>query len=129
MPNSPEATGSASVYYEIPDLLGGDVWLYYNVSYQGETWNTRSTIFNNETEGISPSWTYSTFSAGLMLPNQLDVEVNITNLFDQKGYTYVDQFWGNRNAEAFGDPRFRNMRTLDQPRTIWITLRKGFGGT
>ena len=87
MPNSPEATGSASVYYEIPDLLGGDVWLYYNVSYQGETWNTRSTIFNNETEGISPSWTYSTFSAGLMLPNQLDVEVNITNLFDQKGYT------------------------------------------
>ncbi|MBJ88409.1 MAG: hypothetical protein CMO98_00975 [Woeseia sp.] len=129
MPNSPEATGSASVYYEIPDLLGGDVWLYYNVSYQGETWNTRSTIFNNETEGISPSWTYSTFSAGLMLPNQLDVEVNITNLFDQKGYTYVDQFWGNRNAEAFGDPRFRNMRTLDQPRTIWLTLRKGFGGT
>jgi outer membrane receptor protein involved in Fe transport len=66
-------------------------------------------------------------SAGLALPNQFDVEINVRNLFDEQGYSYA---WTDEadNAEVFGDPRYRLIRAQDRPRTIWLTLRKGFGG-
>ena len=104
------------------------MWLYYDFSYSDEIWNETDNIVENDTDGIAPSWTYSTFSAGLQLPNQWDVELNVQNLFDQQGYSYV---WTGEadNAELFNDPRYRRIRAQDRPRTIWLTVRKGFGGT
>jgi outer membrane receptor protein involved in Fe transport len=64
----------------------------------------------------------------LQLPNQLDIEINVRNLFDQQGYSYI---WTGESsdAELFDDPRYRQIRAQDRPRTVWVTLRKGFGDT
>ena len=126
MPNSPDATAHISFNYSIPDVLGGDLWLYYDLSYSDEIWNDTDDIVENVTDGLAPSWTYSTFSAGLQLPNEWDVELNIRNLFDQSNFSYV---WTGEasNADAFNDPRYRQIRAQDRPRTYWITVRKGFG--
>ncbi len=71
---------------------------------------------------------YSNFSAGLQLPNRFDITVAVNNLFDETGYSY--SWTGERdNAKWFGDPRYRKQLALDRPRTIWLTLAKGFGGT
>ncbi len=128
MPNSPDRTAHVSFNYTIPNVLGGDLWLYYDFSYSSEIWNETYDIVDDDLDGLAPSWTYSTFSAGLQLPNQLDIEINVRNLFDEQGYSYVWTLEGD-NADVFGDPRYQRIRALDRPRTIWLTLRKGFGGT
>ncbi len=127
LPNSPEKTGTVSISYDIPNVLGGDLWFYYDISYSSEIWNSRSNILDNDTDGIAPSYTYSTFSAGLQLPNQLDIELNIRNVTDESGYSYVAT-WEASNAALFDDPRYRKIRAQARPRTVWLTLRKGFGG-
>jgi hypothetical protein len=37
--------------------------------------------------------------------------------------------WEAASAAEFGDPRYAQIRAQDRPRTVWLTLRKGFGGT
>ena len=128
LPNSPKTTLHASLEYTIPNVLGGDLWFYYDWSYSSEIWNSIGNIRDDDTNGLAPSWTYSSFSAGLQLANQLDIEINVRNLFDDKGYSYVGT-WESGNAELFDDPRYRQLRAQDRPRTVWVTLRKGFGGT
>ncbi len=126
MPNSPERTAHASIFYTVPNVLNGDLWFYFDYSYSSETWNNRGNIVDNDRRGISPSWSWSSLSAGLELQNQWDIEVQIANLFDDSGYSYVGT-WESYAAEYFGDPRYRRMRAQDRPRTVWLTVRKGFG--
>jgi outer membrane receptor protein involved in Fe transport len=128
MPSAPEKRAFASLTYEVPDVLGGDLWLYYDVTYSSETWNGNTEIRDFNTAGLSPSWTISSLSAGLQLPNQLDITLNVNNLYDQTGYSYV---WRGEadDAASFGDPRYRQQRAQWRPRTAWLTLTKGFGGT
>lgn len=127
MPNSPKTTAFASIFYNVPDVFNGSWWFYYDISYSGEIWNNIDSIRDNDREGLAPSWTYSSFSTGLSLPNRWDVEVNVRNLFDQKGFSYIWQGEAD-SATDFNDPRFQQVRALDRPRTIWLTVRKGFGG-
>ncbi len=126
LPNSPKTTIHASVEYTIPNVFGGDLWFYYDYSYSSQIWNSIGNIRKNDRNGLAPEWSYSSLSAGLQLPNQLDIEVNIRNLFDDRGYSYV---WTGEadNAELFDDPRYRQIRAVDRPRTVWVTVRKGFG--
>lgn len=126
LPNAPDLKAHASIYYTIPDIWGGDLWLYYDYTYSSDVWNETYDIVDNNTDGLAPSWSYSTFSAGLELPSQWDVEINVRNLFDSNGYSYV---WTGEADEAatFDDPRYRKIRAQERPRTIWLTVRKGFG--
>jgi outer membrane receptor protein involved in Fe transport len=126
LPNAPDFKAHASIYYTIPDVLNGDLWLYYDYTYSSEVWNETYDIVDNNRDGLAPSWSYSTFSAGLQLPSQWDIELNVRNLFDQDGYTYVGT-WEADEAAVFGDPRYRKIRAQERPRTIWLTVRKGFG--
>ncbi|MBT8080085.1 MAG: TonB-dependent receptor [Gammaproteobacteria bacterium] len=127
MPSAPEAYISASLNLDVPDVFGGDMWVYYDFTYSSETWNDTQEIRDNNTAGLSPSWTYSNLSAGVYWPNQWEVLVNINNLFDQDGYNYI---WRGEAGDAalFGDNRYQQQRAQWRPRTIWLTLRKGFGG-
>lgn len=127
MPNSPDTTLWASAYYEIPDVFGGNLWFYYDASYTSETWNGTSEARDKNTQGLAPSRNYSNFSVGLQLPNQLDVEVNVNNVTNQKSYSFVWTGEGG-NADTFSDPRYQQQRAQDRPRTVWLTVRKGFGG-
>jgi hypothetical protein len=108
--------------------MGGDLWFYYDWSFNDETWNSTSNIRDNNTDGLAPSTVYSSFSTGLQLPNNWDIELNIRNLFNANGYGYVGT-WEADEAEDFDDPRYRQIRAQNRPRTFWVTLRKGFGGT
>jgi len=126
LPNSPDAMGTVSISYTIPKVLGGDLWFYYDFSYSSEIWNNTENIVENDRRGVAPSWSYHTFSAGLQLPNQFDIELNVRNVTNETGYSYVGT-WESDEAELFGDPRYQRMRAQDRPRTVWLTLRKGFG--
>ncbi len=72
--------------------------------------------------------TISNFAAGLSLPKELDITVHVNNLFDQNGYTYTWVGEGD-DADRFGSDRYQRQRAQHRPRTIWLTLKKGFGGT
>ena len=126
MPNAPERTAWANVYYDIPNVLGGDMWLYYDIAYGSETWAGTDEIRENNIAGLAPSWRYHNFSAGMTWANGLDLEIAVNNVTGAKGYNFV--FTGESgNAQTFGDPRYQRQRALDRPRTIWLTLRKRFG--
>jgi len=126
MPGSPDRKYFISAYYEIPDVLGGDAWVYFDHSYESETWNGTFNIVNNNTNGITPSWIYSSMQAGIRLQNDFEIDVRVRNLFDKKGGGYIST-GSNGNADVFNDPRYHNTRSLSQPRTVWLTVRKRFG--
>ena len=128
MPNAPDSKVWASLNYEIPNVLGGDLWFYYDIAYQAESWSGIDEIRDNDLDGLSRSRTYSTFSTGLQLPNQFEIMVNVNNLFDQSGSTYSFT-WEGDSADSFNSPRYQQQRAQDRPRTVWLTLKKGFGGT
>lgn len=126
MPGSPERKYFISAYYEIPDVFGGDFWIYFDHSYQSDTWNRISDIVDNSTRGLAPSWTYSSLKFGLRLENELEFDVHVRNLFDEDGYSYIDTF-NNNDADLFGDSRYHNLRSQSQPRTVWLSARMRFG--
>ncbi|MFZ9053894.1 MAG: hypothetical protein ACO22K_12840, partial [Woeseiaceae bacterium] len=128
MPNAPEFKAWASLNYTVPNVLGGDLWFYYDFAYQDESWSGVGEIRDNDPDGLTPSMTISNFSTGLRLPKELDITVTVNNLFDQNGYTYTWTGEGG-NADRFGSDRYQRQRAQHRPRTVWLTLKKGFGGT
>jgi len=127
MPGSPERKYFVSAYYEIPDVFNGDFWVYLDHSYVSETWNSNWNIINNNRNAISPSSTYSSLKLGFRTQNELEFDLHVKNLFDEDGYHYVST-GSNDQADLFDDPRYHDLRSLDQPRTIWFSVRKDFGG-
>jgi iron complex outermembrane receptor protein len=127
MPGSPERKYFVSAYYEVPDVLGGDLWFYLDHSYVSERWSSTWQIVNNNTNAIAPSSTYSSMKLGLRLQNELEFDLHVRNLFDEKGYGYVST-GSNDDADLFDDPRYHNLRAMSQPRTVWLSVRKDFGG-
>ena len=127
MPNSPDRKGYIGISYEKPgSIAGADLWVYYSMSFQSKTWNRTWNIIQNDTNGISPSHDISDFSIGLdNLANGWEVGIYIDNVFDQATYSFVNT-GQNNYADMFGSTRDHNVRTLAQPRTTWLTLRKGF---
>jgi len=127
MPNSPDRKGYIGISYEKPgSIAGADLWVYYGMSFQSKSWNRTWNIIQNDTNGISPSHDSSDFSIGLdNLGNGWEVGVYIDNVFDQATYSFVNT-GANNYAAMFGSNRDHNVRTLAQPRTTWLTLRKGF---
>ena len=125
MPNSPKYKGSLSINYDIPDLFGGDAWVYFDTSYQAESWNNVSRIFEKDTNGLSKPYSVSSLSFGVDMPNDLSVTLLLDNVFDKATSTYVST-GNNDDADAFGDSRWHNMQSFERPRTFWVTLRKDF---
>ena len=136
MPNSPKYKGWLSINYDIPDLFGGDAWLYFETSYQAESWNEIYNIPRKDDddddgdndgviEGLSKPYSVSSLSFGVDMPNDLSVTLLLDNVFDKATSTYVST-GNNDDADAFGDSRWHNMQSFERPRTFWVTLRKDF---
>ena len=128
MPNAPEFKAWAGIEYTVPNVLGGDLWFFYDFAFQDESWSGIGEIRDNDPDGLTPSMTISNLSTGLRLQNQLDITVTVSNLFDQNGFTYTWTGEGG-NADQFGSDRYQRQRAQHRPRTFWLTLKKGFGGT
>ena len=127
MPGAPETVMNVSAYYAIPGVFDGVLWLYADYFYQSESWNNNENILDNNTDGLAPSWSYATLAAGLQLPSDFDIELHVRNAFNDKGYSYVNT-GENDDSALFGDTRWNNLRSLSRPRTVWLTLKKRFGG-
>ena len=126
MANSPDTKAYLGLNYDIPDVLGGDMWLWYDIGYESETWNrTFRIIQNDRSVGLSPSRHSSNFQMGLTLPNELSLTLRVNNVWDQANYTYIST-GENFESNYFGDPRYINVRSLERPRTVWFNLRKDF---
>lgn len=127
MPGSPERKAFLGVDYNIPNIAGGMLSLHYDIAYQSETWNSTGSILSNDRSGLIDSWDYSNFSVAYE-PNNGNwwATLFVENLFDQRTYSWVDNF-DNGAADLFGDPRWHNVRNIDRPRTIWLTLNYSFG--
>lgn len=126
MPNSPPLKAWLSLGYDIPGILGGDLSLYYDVSYQGETWNTATNARDKAADGLSPSWTYHNLIVGLDLPSQLNVSMKINNLFDQEYSSYINDSIQGYSEEFPSQTRDRLNSNRGRPRTVWLSLRKDF---
>jgi len=125
MANSSDQKAFFNLNYDIPNVLGGDMWLYYDVSYASESWNRTSRIIDGDVNGLSPSRVISNFQMGLNLANNLSFTLQVDNLWDQENYDYVST-GDNYAQEWFGATRERNMRSLTRPRTVSLVVRKGF---
>jgi outer membrane receptor protein involved in Fe transport len=125
--NSPDTKAYLSLLYDIPDVLGGDMWLWYDISYTSETWGRAWYIIDQNRKGLAPSRNSSNFQMGLDLPNELSLTLQVDNVWDQKGYGFVDAS-GSYEPQWFGVDREQNLRSLERPRTAWISVRKDFGG-
>ncbi|MBT8099833.1 MAG: TonB-dependent receptor, partial [Gammaproteobacteria bacterium] len=126
MPNSPPYKAWLALGYDVPGVFGGDLSLYYDVSVQGEVWNTSGNARDESEDGLASSWVHHNLSAGLDLPSQWNVTLKVNNLFDQDTATYInDQIQGY--SETFPTAtRDRRNSNRGRPRTVWLSLRKDF---
>ncbi len=126
MPNSPALKAWMQVSYDIPNVLGGDLSLYYDVSYQDEVWNTSGNARDKDPTGLAPSWTHHNFSVGLDFPSQFNVTFKVTNLFDDDTASYIDDSIQGYSEEFPNETRDRFNANRGRPRTMWLSLRKDF---
>ena len=77
--------------------------------------------------GLAPSWTSSNLIFGLDYENDLSLTIKITNLFDEDTHTYLNTTIRGYAEEFPGQTRDLTNRNEGRPRTVWLTMRKGFG--
>jgi iron complex outermembrane receptor protein len=126
MPNSPPLKLWGAVMYDVPDILGGTLSFYYDMSYQDATWNNTDNALNERANGLSPSWTYSSLSAGLNYESGLNLSLRVTNLFDESTGSYINDSIQNYSEDFPTQTRDRRNTNHGRPRTIWVSLRKDF---
>ena len=126
MPNSPEQKYWLAAEYTVPNFAGlnGDLWFRYDYSYQAETWDNLDAALDQDPEGLIPSWRTTNFQTGLDLDNGWSFSLLARNLWDDRGINSL--YMSTYASEWFGDPRWRNIRTIQRPRTISLTVRKNF---
>lgn len=126
MPNSPEWKAWMSLAYDLPDVWGGDMSFYYDVSYQEEVWNTSGNARDKDQTGLAPSWVHHNFSVGLMLPSQLSFTLKVNNVFNNDTASYIaNSIQGYSQAFPL-ETRDRFNANRGRPRTFWLSMRKDF---
>jgi iron complex outermembrane receptor protein len=124
VPNSPKWKGQVSAYWSIPDVWGTeDLFFYYDISFQGKTWNSLSSISNDDENGIVPSWNVSNLRFGANLHDEWSIALVVRNLFDQKAMSWLDT-GGNYIPDFFEADWGRDIRSYNRPRTISVQVRK-----
>jgi iron complex outermembrane receptor protein len=137
MPNSAKEKYWLAVEYTVPRAFGmpGELWFRYDTSYQGASWASLSASEFKDPNGRIPSWSSANFQVGVSLDNDWSITLMARNIWDENGVNnmfYSDsdipenssQYWSM--SRWFGDPRWRNVRTLQKPRTISLSIVKKF---
>jgi iron complex outermembrane receptor protein len=134
MPISPKEKYWASVEYTFPDFLPvqGDLWTRFSYTWQGKVWDSLAAIEDFETaadqaerdaalEFLIPEWKSGVFQLGYTSDSGWDTALIVRNVFDDSGYTYLSS---SNYGEIFGDPRWRYVRNLQQPRSYSLSFTK-----
>jgi iron complex outermembrane recepter protein len=124
MPNSPEEKLWIAAEYRLPDLFAtnGEFWTRASYSYQGEYWNSRTAIRNNNREQIIPSSSSTTLQFGYSSNNGWDAALIVRNLFDEADVGWLST--ADYSSNFVGEDRFRYVRTLQRPRSISLSFTK-----
>jgi iron complex outermembrane receptor protein len=124
LPNSPKYKGQASVWWSIPGLLGTeDVFVYYDISYEGKRYNNIDNAREEGEFGKMPSWNISNLQIGANFENEWSLNLVVRNLFDQKAMSWLST-GSNYISEWFGADWGRNIASYNRPRTISLQYRK-----
>ena len=152
MPISPEQKFWVSAGYTLPNFMGlqGDTWVRASYTYQSEIWNSVDAVFcytypeecvdpddfEDDPEGLAaaivaekadnadqliPSSSSTTLQLGFTHDSGWEAALVVRNLFDEHGINWLGS---SDYGEIFGDPRFRNVVTLQKPRTISLSFSK-----
>ena len=126
MPGSPDRKLWAAAEYTIPNAFGipGNMWIRYDMSYQSSTWDDLDSAATKDPLGFIPSWTSSNFQVGMGLKNDWNVTLFVRNIWDEKGIT--DQWSTSYLTDWFGKTGQDQLRTLQRPRTISVSVTKRF---
>jgi hypothetical protein len=104
--------------------LNGDLWFRYDTTYQGKTWDNIDAAIEDDPEGRIPGWHASNLQIGLDMQNNWSMVLMVRNIWNNHGLNSM--YNTTYQSDWFGDPRWRNERTLQRPRTIGLTFRKAF---
>ena len=134
MPISPNEKYWAAVEYTFPDLLPwqGELWTRFSYSWQGKVWVSFTAIAEYSTaetaeereaalEFLIPEYKSGTFQVGFTSRSGWDAAIVVRNVFGDNGYTYLSNTWYGGD---FGDPRWRYIRNIQQPRTYSLSFSK-----
>jgi len=122
--NSPKQRYHFAVDYTFPwQPFGGQLWTRFDYSYGSETWENIAASYNKSWNELLPSWHRANLQVGLNLPSDWDITFVVNNLFDDE---IVSQIYSGSNGESdfFGDPRWRDMRVTQRPRSMGFNVRK-----
>jgi outer membrane receptor protein involved in Fe transport len=126
MPSSPQWKGWAALHWTIPGLFGTqEAFLHYDISFQDESYNSLTSVTENDPNGIVPSWNYSNLQLGVRLESDWTFNLVVRNLFDQKAMSWLDT-GGNYASDWFGADWNRDIRSYNRPRTIGLQVRKNW---
>ncbi|MGI9221282.1 MAG: TonB-dependent receptor [Woeseiaceae bacterium] len=126
MANSPDNAGWIALSYDIPDVLGGDMWFWYDMSFGAERWNTTGSARDEDPGGLAPAWTWHNAQVGFNWENDLSLTLKVNNLFDQRAPTYIASSIRSYSNEFPDGSRDRFNGNGGRPRTVWLSLRKDF---
>jgi len=127
MPNSPEYKGFLAFDWSFPGVFGSeDVFLRYDFSFQGKTWNNLTSIIDEDETGLIDSWNLSNLQIGTHLQNDWTINLVIRNLFDQKAISEIYNGYVNDVSDFFGTDFNKNKRFYNRPRTIGLQVRKNW---
>jgi outer membrane receptor protein involved in Fe transport len=126
MPSSPQWKGWAALHWTIPGLFGTEeAFLNYSISFQDETWNSLTSVSDNDPEGLMPDWNVSNLQLGANLRNDWTVTFVVRNLFDQEAMSYLSN-GSNYQSDWFGVDWNQNIRTYQRPRSFALQVRKNW---
>ena len=123
LPVSPKEKYWGSVEYTFPDFipLAGDFWASFSYTWQGKTWDSLTAIQDNDREFLLPPWKSGTLQFGFTSDNGWEAALIVRNLLDDTGRTWQSS---SDRGEIFDDPRWRYVRGLQRPRSIYLSFSK-----
>ncbi len=135
MPISPKEKYWASVEYTFPEGFpgAGDWWTRFSYTWQSQVWDSLTAIEDfhlaetpeerdEALDFLIPEWKSGTFQVGYTSrAGGWDASLIVRNVFDDAGYSYLSS---TAYGEAFGDPRFSQIRTLQRPLSYYVSFTK-----
>ncbi len=135
MPISPKEKYWASVEYTFPEGFpgAGDWWTRFSYTWQSQVWDSLTAIEDfhlaetpeerdEALDFLIPEWNSGTFQVGYTSrAGGWDASLIVRNVFDDAGYSYLSS---TAYGEAFGDPRFSQIRTLQRPLSYYVSFTK-----
>ena len=86
----------------------------------GRTPNRSSTTIARAYTG---PWSTSTLQLGFSHENQWDLSLIVRNLFDKRGISWISDLAADYGT-LFGDPRYQRITSIQEPRTVSLSLTK-----